>query len=310
MPYVNSEPEKTRARSTTAPPRTSPARSGRGVKAAGLVRGERQSISSKITSADRSTLSLQKKTLNKRTVLSLFAKGAVGRAMGGLKQMNRSSPHVTQSIVSQLVERRQISEALQAWTIYWMSRNRPAPNRDAELKLLDALTKGWSTQRLEGTKHYVDFHKPLRVTVRKRADEDFECRVFECEMSGQGKSMLEAIDNTVRLIRERAETLHRQLTHTLSEKDQRTKRLLLGRVNIVSSGLIDRVRPTRWIPGRLEQRQDGTVTFRTFGVRARDYSLSPELLASAGQIGSYLFAKVPTGQAGEPLGPVLEFKAD
>lgn len=240
-----------------------------------------------------------------RLAMCRFTMGDVERAFTTLDEAHARVPRhrakaavLVVRTVNRLLRSGRIQEALLVWGDY-----RPVGLEQLnELGLLSALKAGWETHCLRTRGQRVYFYRPLKVRV-DRVDGTYVCEVPECAFSRQGLFPAEAVDNVITGLRTEALSLHRRLSHTLSEEERERKGRILGLVDLIQSGLLSPLRPTTRLLGRLESHKEG-LRFQAFGTGAGSFALAGDLAPSNVEPHQLYYALVSNGAAGEPVGPV------
>lgn len=148
----------------------------------------------------------------------------------------------------------------------------------------------------------VRFRVPVRVNV---ADGPVNCTCTIADLStGEGPTQEAAIADAIVTLKSEVMNLLGRLTHELTPAERARKKLLLGSVDIVRSAWIDGRREHTWVLGRVVPGPRGQIVFKAVGPMGAKYRLTPELVARFGPGNHLRFARVKTGPAGEPRGPV------
>lgn len=165
---------------------------------------------------------------------------------------------------------------------------------------------GNSYQISVGASPKIFFHRKLQVIIRPHA-EGLSCEIpkldilrYPSRRSGASQAV------AIALLEETAKLLS-TLTHELDAEQRARKRLLLGNVDILRSGLVRNVAPFTWVLGTIEVDDSGR-RFRALGSRAECYEFAAELARAIPSDSSVRLAKVQAGAIGEPIGPVVELE--
>lgn len=237
-----------------------------------------------------------------RLVLARFYRSLPDLALRTLEDALRAIPAEAEQqlrarTVDRLVRKRMLQNAIAVWGDF----RAETPNAvTVERHLLSALERGWEAVVLRArgeTDLY--FHDPVRVSIT-RVGREYACEVHDLVATARGPSPERALAAVITRLRREADELNRTLTHTLSPERVIRKGLLLSRIDLVMSELIEGVRDHGWVLGWLERR-DGELVF--VGSEEEVYGLDDGLgpLAADNRL---RFARVRTGTAGEPVGPV------
>ncbi|MDY7227716.1 hypothetical protein [Hyalangium rubrum] len=205
------------------------------------------------------------------------------------------------SVAERFLRQQQVEKAMNFW---WGHAPRIRPQ--TEQRVLSAMKSGWESRLLEGQVHRVHFHQEQNIRVEP-VDEGFVCKLWGLGCSGHGGAPREAMDDAALRIQRETQRLNQEMTHRLSGEERKRKRLLLGAVDIVRSGVLEEVPRTTWVFGRIETREKGRASFRALEEGGGTFRL-PRRLIPRPCTESFHFAEVRAGPAGEPIGPVVSLE--
>ncbi len=241
-----------------------------------------------------------------RMIVALFldekygeARKQIADAFAQVKPHPKREPVLRGRSTDKLLQRDRVEPALLVWNDYHPSEWDSLYER----RLFERLKQGFALTRLRDFEHQLVFVDPVHVRFSKTAA---GWLAFAVDASGAGTHPAAAYSALLRSLRAECTRLHRTLTHQLGPEERMRKQALLGRVDLAASGLLDLADGTTWIYGRLTQANDGIALLTdTDG----SYPVDPAVLADATAESAYRLARVKTGAAGEPIGPVLEIEA-
>lgn len=199
---------------------------------------------------------------------------------------------------AKLLKRERYEAALLVW-----DGHRPTGLDGYTASAISSALEEWQTGRLRDFSQQLVFTEPVTIRFSQRAE---GWTVVALDLAGHGVSPAAAYSDLIVTVRARVTHLHRSLTHTLSAVDRMEKQRLLGLVDLAASGLLDLGAGTTWVYGRLTGTPDG-LAFATHDGFV--LPLDATLAQTHAEESSYRLARVKTGDAGEPVGPVLELEA-
>lgn len=154
----------------------------------------------------------------------------------------------------------------------------------------------------------VFFHRKLHVSVSP------DGHGYRCEIPELGVSQYEAKKQGARqavatALRDETAKLLATLTHELDTDQRARKRLLLGNVDVVRSGMVRNAPAYTWVLGTVEVDPEGQRRwFRAVGSEVERYAFAPDLPGVIPEDSFVRMAKVRAGSIGEPFGPVMELE--
>ncbi|XYH94231.1 hypothetical protein ACMHYB_41310 [Sorangium sp. So ce1128] len=253
-----------------------------------------------------------------RLALTQFLEGDRGRALNTLKEARERVPeHVARShtgkewylrcrTVQHLLrfEPPQVVDALLVWNNHTATDLR---EQEVEREMSAALSPGFRTARLEAPGvATVYLHREITVEIVRRG-QAFACTLVELHVSARAADRLAAFTAAIAKLREETDRYRRALTHTLEPAARVQKRHLLGHVDIVASRLLGEVSESTWVLGKVIPGEGNSMRFREVGSGAGIFVLDPSVTPPLLPDDHPRLARVRTGKAGEPVGPVLEF---
>jgi hypothetical protein len=150
----------------------------------------------------------------------------------------------------------------------------------------------------------VVFHEKLVVELHFNAEQACRCFVPALNVAGEGANQRRAQAAAADAIRAETDTLLHTMSHTLSREQLERKGILLGNVDVVSSGISKPLGEYAWVAGRVERDANRTPVFRDGRTNGETYRIDPTLPIPND---SFLrMAKMRRDPAGDPMGPVLE----
>lgn len=244
-----------------------------------------------------------------RLVLSRFQRGLHEHAMRTLDEARQAVPQhpekelvLTLRIVERLLDRSHVDAAVAVWG----DRRAAAGHERAlevEERLLDALARGFQAHVLRARGQAdLFFHRAVDVTIT-RAGREYACEVRDLA-TARGPSPEGALAAVMAKLRGEADELRRALTHTLAQEKINRKRLLLGRIDLVASRIVEAAGEHTWVLGWLERREEELVFV---GQDDEIYRLSPLFLHLPAD-DRLRFGKARVGPAGEAVGPIEELE--
>jgi hypothetical protein len=117
-----------------------------------------------------------------------------------------------------------------------------------------------------------------------------------------------AVADVAAALREETAALLAMLSHELEGEELERKRVLLGNIDVLRSGLARNVSAYAWVLGRVEVDQEGRPWFRAVGSHGERFSFSPDLSEAIPRDRFVRMARVRAGSVGEPIGPVVELE--
>lgn len=241
-----------------------------------------------------------------RTIAALFldekyeeAQRQIEKAYQCVPKHGRRDAVLRGRTADKLLHRERIEPALLVWNDY-------QPDAWAFLsheRLFASLERGFETRRMRSFDGTLVLNEPTHVRFSRRSK---EWLAHALDTSALGACPAVAYTKLIASLRGEVQHLHRTLTQRLSPGDRMRKQRLLGIVDLAASALLDLGDGTTWVYGRLTN-EDGVIVFVTDAEHA--YEVVPDLSENATGESSYRLARVKTGQAGEPVGPVIELEA-
>jgi hypothetical protein len=128
------------------------------------------------------------------------------------------------------------------------------------------------------------------------------------ETFGRGAFPIEAIRDLVKRLRDQTKELVRALTGTLDAETRLRKQRLLAAVDIAASRLDADTREWTWVLGDLARDDDGQIWLDAGGSLRARFEVPPAIAAGVLVDAMPHFARVKTGYAGAPVGPVLHLE--
>jgi hypothetical protein len=165
---------------------------------------------------------------------------------------------------------------------------------------------GNSYQISVGVNPKIFFQRKLQVIIRPHA-EGLSCEIPKLDILRYPSNRSGASQVVATALWEETDKLLSTLTHELNAEQRARKRLLLGNVDILPSGLVRDVAPFAWVLGTIEVDGSGR-RFRALGSRAECYEFAVELPHAIPTDSFVRLAKVRAGAIGEPIGPVVELE--
>lgn len=224
------------------------------------------------------------------------ASSEIARAYQAVPPHSRRDAVLRGRTADKLLLRERVEAALLVWDDYepdeWGSLT--------EQRLFDRLKEGFETARLRSFEKMLVLFEPTHVRFT-RATKTWLAHALE--ESAPGTSPAAAYSTLIASVRAEVRRLHRTLTHQLDAADRMKKRRLLGQIDLASSGLLDLGDGTTWVYGRLTD-AEGAIELVTDAQRS--YVVPAEIFPGATGESAYRLARVRTGAAGEPVGPVVE----
>ena len=252
-----------------------------------------------------------------RLALTQFLKGDRGRALETLKEARERVPdHVARShtgkewylrcrTVQHLLrfDPPQVVEGLLVWNDHTATDLR---EQEVEREMSAALSQGFRTARLEAPGvATVYLHGEIKVEIVRRGAA-FACTLVELNLSARATHPLAAFTTAIAKLRDETDRFRRALTHTLEPDARAKKRRLLGYVDIVASRLMGEVSKSTWILGQVVSCEEDVMRVREVGSGTGTFDLHPTVTPPPLPEAYPRLARVRTGTAGEPVGPVLE----
>ena len=118
-----------------------------------------------------------------------------------------------------------------------------------------ALKKGASIDIIP-SKRSLLFHGGVRVSFVE-TDGAWACRLEDLDVMARAETAIGALERAAADLRAEVGRLLATLTHKLSSDERERKRLLLGRVDVVASGITDRAPEETWILAKVERPPNG-----------------------------------------------------
>lgn len=204
-----------------------------------------------------------------------------------------------------LLERDRIVEAIRIWGDY---RADTPFAHDVQDRLRARLARGWTTGRLAvDSERTLVLTRPVDVRVVGHGAR-WSAELPTLSAFADGRSPLEALGAVVDQVRNEVRRLVRAYTSDLGPRDRMRKRLLLGAVDVVTSGLDGAKLDSYWFFGTLHRDDQGALWLRTGGERDLQFEVPVDLARETVVDDLPHLARVSTDEHGVPTGPVLELE--
>lgn len=247
-----------------------------------------------------------------RFIRVLFYRDRPAEALEAISRAESAvAPHPLKKTVLQartvrgLLERDRPLEAILVWNDYQADSPQA---QEVEDWLSRALLRGWRGQdlTLEPGAPLV-FSRPMEIRL-EQIPTGWLSQLPALETFGRGAFPIEAIRDLVKRLRDETKELVRALTGTLDAETRLRKQRLLAAVDIAASRLDADTREWTWVLGDLARDDKGQIWLDAGGSLRARFEVPPALAAGILVDAMPHFARVKTGYAGAPVGPVLQLE--
>lgn len=247
-----------------------------------------------------------------RLIRLLCFQDSFGEAATALANAQRAVPDHSQKhtiliarTVRGLLDQQLLLDALRIWNGHQPST---PTGRDVERRLVDALARGWSADRLVlDPLAPLVFIRPQYVSI-VRGGLRWSAELTSLSAFGQGDTPAAALGDLVVQVREEVGVLVRAYTSDLDARTRLRKRTLLGAVDLLASRLGGEPASSWWVFGVLHRDAEGMVWLRSGGDQDAWFQLSDPLAGTVVVDDCPHLARVATDEQGVPVGPVLELE--
>jgi tetratricopeptide (TPR) repeat protein len=243
-----------------------------------------------------------------RLIRTMFYQGRPADALNDLLHATDVVPRHPQKqtvliarTVRGLLARDHVLDAIRVWAEY--DPDTPQAE-EVERRLRERLAKGWSTDEL-----VIDPDQPLVLTrpleVRLRRSRRWSAELPGLLASADGDTPLSALRALVTRVRAEVREVVRAYTSDLTPQKRMRKRLLLGAVDVVTSGLDGTRLEAYWFYGTLVRDDVGVLWLHTGSERSVHFEVPAVLAADLIVDDLPHLARVKTDENGVPVGPVV-----
>ena len=206
-----------------------------------------------------------------RLIRLLFYEGRRKEAMEALQAAKQRVPDHLNKIptliertVDRLLKQGLFIDAVEVWGDY---RPPQSAFNTAQLNLERCLSGGWRSSHLalvDGPS--ITFTRPAEISVSLIQEGLWQATIEGVVFRQRGPSPITALRALILRVRARCDELLQAYTHTLDAKTRLEKQVLLGLVDVVSSGLDAPLPRSVFMLGNL-RREDGVLAFHSVGAR-------------------------------------------
>lgn len=165
--------------------------------------------------------------------------------------------------------------------------------------------RNFHARRLRAGSALLVFHEDLAVETRPD-ESGWTCSIEELQASARGAKESGALAALAGALREEASRLLHTPSHELDAAERERKGLLLGSIDVIASKIAEPLGEHTWVLGHVEVDADGHRWFQAVSSLDGRHTFAPEMAGGIPDDGFLRMAKVCAGEAGEPVGPVVE----